>query len=87
MLGYLRLKYENLTLYCLSNCRFAKLTRDEPVVYCSAMDLITCVGDIETAWNDCSSAGSVDDIFNCIEDIIGAGSDCMSCVCEVLGIC
>ena len=43
-------------------------------MYCNPIDLITCVGEIESAFEDCSHAGSADDIFKCIEEIIGAGN-------------
>jgi len=68
--------------------RYARLqTVEEPAVYCNPIDLITCVGEIESAFEDCSHAGSADDIFKCIEEIIGAGSDCLGCVCDIIGIC
>ena len=36
-------------------------------MYCSSTQLIACVGEIEAAWEKCSSAGSVDDVLNCIQ--------------------
>ena len=48
--------------------RFARLEAvDEPVVYCTSDQLIQCVGEIEGAWDKCTSAGSVDDVLNCIQ--------------------
>merc|ERR1712045_392205 len=60
--------------------------KDNPVTYCGVTDLIACAGEIETAWDKCSSAGSVDDVLQCIQDILGA-SDCITCVCDVTGLC
>merc|ERR1712141_272855 len=69
-------------LACTEAAKIAKLIKDEPVVYCGVTDLIACAGEIETAWDKCSAAGSVDDVLECIQDILGA-SDCIDCVSEV----
>ncbi|XP_023330617.1 uncharacterized protein LOC111703010 [Eurytemora carolleeae] len=70
-----------LTLVLLLACvafseaaKFKKLTGVKPVPYCSTVEMLACVGEIETAWGDCFDAG---DIFGCIEDILGA-SDCLA---------
>merc|ERR1712241_1459328 len=73
-------------LACTEAAKIAKLIKDEPVVYCGVTDLIACAGEIETAWDKCSAAGSVDDVLECIQDILGA-SDCIDCVCEITGLC
>jgi len=73
-----------LALFAVTEAaKFTQLRKDNPVTYCTSTQLIMCVSEIETAWNDCSSAA---DIFTCIEDILGA-TDCWTCVCDVLGIC
>merc|ERR1712126_454828 len=76
-----------LCMFALTEAaKFARLTKDEPVTYCSSVQLIACVGEIESAWDQCSSAGSVDEVLNCIQSILGA-SDCFDCVCDITGLC
>merc|ERR1711971_1007404 len=50
---------------------------------CSADQLISCVAEIEKAFEDCSHLNSTDEIMVCINDILAA-TNCQACLRDVL---
>merc|ERR1711971_712212 len=50
---------------------------------CSADQLISCISEIEKAFEDCSHLSSTDEIMVCINDILAA-TNCQACLCDVL---
>merc|ERR1712055_990735 len=59
-------------------------TKDEKdVLGCSADQLLSCITEIEKAFEDCSHLNSTDEIMVCINDILAA-TNCQACLCDVL---
>merc|ERR1712055_511763 len=59
-------------------------TEDEKdVLGCSADQLLSCITEIEEAFEDCSHLDSTDEIMVCINDILAA-TNCQACLCDVL---
>merc|ERR1712055_1205347 len=59
-------------------------TEDEKdVLGCSADQLLSCITEIERAFEDCSHLNSTDEIMVCINDILAA-TNCQACLCDVL---
>merc|ERR1712212_851553 len=50
---------------------------------CSADQLLSCISEIEKAFEDCSHLNSTDEIMVCINDILAA-TNCQVCLCDVL---
>ena len=57
----------------------------ESMRMCSIKEMLSCTGEIESAYDDCSHMEHIASIRTCINDILGA-SDCYKCVCDVLPI-
>merc|ERR1712029_1005002 len=73
-----------LLLISLISTTVVASTKDEKdVLGCSADQLLSCISEIEKAFEDCSHLNSTDEIMVCINDILAA-NNCQVCLCDVL---
>merc|ERR1711942_591330 len=73
-----------LLLISLISTTVVASTEDEKdVLGCSADQLLSCISEIEKAFEDCSHLNSTDKIMVCINDILAA-NNCQVCLCDVL---
>merc|ERR1712107_617253 len=59
------------------------LPEERELLGCSSDQLLSCISEIEKAFEDCSHLNSSDEIMVCINDILAA-ANCQACLCDVL---
>merc|ERR1712098_401318 len=72
-----------LIISLISTTVVASTEDEKDMLGCSADQLLSCISEIEKAFEDCSHLSSTDEIMVCINDILAA-NNCQVCLCDVL---
>merc|ERR1711942_161072 len=72
-----------LLISLISTTVVASTKEEKGMLGCSADQLLSCISEIEKAFEDCSHLNSADEIMVCINDILAA-NNCQVCLCDVL---
>merc|ERR1711972_227146 len=72
-----------LVLFSLASLTLAATIEEREKLGCSADQLLSCISEIEKAFEDCGHSNSSDEIMVCINDILAA-TNCQACLCDVL---
>merc|ERR1712126_43249 len=72
-----------LSMASLTSLALAASLEERELLGCSADQLLSCISEIEKAFEDCGHLNSTDEIMVCINDILAA-TNCQACLCDVL---